>query len=143
MLPPVPTRSTHATPIGGRRRRLAFGALFQRLQRNYHKYHLAKQQRHNKGLYEPGLLCGVLKELACDTGRRLGSGGATRRGARWAGNEAIFGPLEGVRLSNPAACVAPAGVYVPVAGYEDHFGTYLDKKKSETCVVVLKGNLIS
>ncbi len=97
-----------------------FKALFERLQR-LHEYHLAKQRRHNRGLYEPGLLRGVLDELAV-----IPAGGLdveVRPGAalNGAGNELYLD--QGVRLSIPPP-TAPRRVYV-VAGYEDHFGAYL------------------
>lgn len=97
-----------------------FDALFERLQK-LHEYHLAKQRRHNRGLYEPGLLRGVLETFAV-----VPAGGLdveVRPGAALdgAGNELYLD--QGVRLSIPPA-TTPRRVYV-VAGYEDHFGAYL------------------
>jgi hypothetical protein len=97
-----------------------FGALLERLQK-LHEYHLAKQRRHNRGLYKPGLLHGVLEELAV-----LPAGGLVvevRPGAALdgAGNELYLD--QSVRLSIPPP-TTPRRAYV-VAGYEDHFGAYL------------------
>jgi hypothetical protein len=97
-----------------------FGALFERLQK-LHEYHLAKQQRHNQGLYEPGLLCDVLEKFSV-----LPAGGLdveVRPGAALdgAGNELYLD--QSMRLSIPPP-TAPRRVYV-VASYEDDFGAYL------------------
>ena len=113
----------HAPRAGAADRR--FGALFERLQK-LHEYHLARQRRHNRGLYEPGLLCGVLDELAV-----LPAGGLVvevRPGAALdgTGNELYLD--QSVRLPIPPP-TTPRRVYV-VAGYEDHFDAYLARPES-------------
>jgi len=72
-------------------------------------------------LYEPGLLPGVLEELAVKPVGGLDV--EVRPGAAldWTGNELYLD--QGVRLSIPPAAT-PRRVYV-VAGYEDRFGAYL------------------
>jgi len=86
-----------------------------------HEYHLAKQRRHNKGLYEPGLMPDVLDELAV-----LPVGGLdveVRPGAALdgAGNELYLD--QAVQLSIPPPDT-PRRVYI-LAGYEDRFDAYL------------------
>jgi hypothetical protein len=93
---------------------------FERLQK-LHEYHLAQYRRHNKGLYQPGVLRGVLDELVV-----LPVGGLdveVRPGAALdgAGNELYLD--QSVRLSIPPP-TAPRRVYV-VVSYEDHVGEFL------------------
>jgi len=86
-----------------------------------HEYHLAKQRRHNKGLYEPGVMPDVLDELAVSPVGGLDV--EVRPGAALdgAGNELYLD--QAVQLSIPPA-TAPRRVYI-LAGYEDRFGAYL------------------
>ena len=86
-----------------------------------HEYHLAKQRRHNKGLYEPGVMPDVLDELAVSPVGGLDV--EVRPGAALdgAGNELYLD--QAVQLSIPPS-TAPRRVYI-LAGYEDRFGAYL------------------
>ena len=94
--------------------------------RRLHEYHLAKQRRHNQGLYRPGLMPDVLDELAV-----LPVGGLdveVRPGAALdgAGNELYLD--QAVQLSIPPP-TAPRRVYI-LAGYEDRFDAYLKDLES-------------
>ena len=126
--PPEPTRSTRAVRTGradAADPRLRERSAIERLQR-LHEYHLAKQRRHNRGLYEPGLLPDVLDELAV-----IPAGGLdveVRPGAALdgAGNELYLD--QAVRLSIPPPTTSRR-VYI-VAGYEDRFGAYLGPRST-------------
>ena len=74
-----------------------------------HEYHLAKQRRHNKGLYEPGLMPDVLDELAVPPVGGLDV--EVRPGAALdgAGNELYLD--QAVQLSIPPP-TAPRRVYI-------------------------------
>ena len=99
--------------------------LHERLQK-VHEYHLAKERRHNQGLYRPGLMPDVLDELAV-----LPVGGLdveVRPGAALdgAGNELYLD--RAIQLSIPPP-TAPRRVYI-LAGYEDRFDAYLKDLES-------------
>jgi hypothetical protein len=86
-----------------------------------HEHHLAKQRRQNRSLYEPGVMPGVLDELAVSPVGGLDvqvQPGAALDGA---GNELYLD--QAVQLSIPPS-TAPRRVYI-LAGYQDRFDAYL------------------